>query len=81
MIRRKTQAYNLHPALTILLATMLATIVTHIFLTVATNDMSQLDWAGRLFLTLTGLAIYGSIVGGTFYLFLPERQRTQQRSS
>jgi hypothetical protein len=73
MIRRKTQAYNLHPAFTILMATMLATISTHIFLTVVTGDMSQLDWAGRLVLTLAGLTIYGGIAGGTFYLFLPQK--------
>jgi hypothetical protein len=82
MIRRKTQAYNLHPAFTILMATMLATIATHIFLTTITRDMSQLDWAGRLILSLTGLAIYGGIAGGTFYFFLPQKnQQRQQQSS
>jgi hypothetical protein len=75
MIRRKTQAYNLHPSLTILIGTMLATIATHLFLTMATSDMTQLDWAARLFLTLAGLSIYGGIVGGTFYLFLPQKSQ------
>jgi hypothetical protein len=75
MIRRKTQAYNLPPSLTILIATMLATIATHLFLTMVTSDMTQLDWAARLFLTLAGLAIYGGIAGGTFYLFLPQKRQ------
>jgi hypothetical protein len=75
MIRRKTLSYNLNPMFAILIGTMLATLATHFFLSWVTMDMTQLDAISRLLLTTAGLAIYGGIIGSTFYLFLPVKPR------